>query len=103
MPNAIKKDTPTRKSTPKKDAPIKAESPAPARKSAPRKKAAIAAIAPAASDIQAAQQESPAAAIAHHEVAELAYYFWAQRGWQHGDALGDWLRAEQQLNARKAA
>ena len=34
------------------------------------------------------------------EIEQLAYQFWEQRGYQHGYALQDWLRAEQELRKR---
>src|SRR5262245_30621566 len=36
----------------------------------------------------------------HAEIALLAYSFWVSRGCQGGSPEEDWLRAEQQLNAR---
>jgi hypothetical protein len=33
-------------------------------------------------------------------IEQLAYQFWAQRGYQHGNSLQDWLRAEQELQER---
>ncbi len=33
----------------------------------------------------------------HHEIAELARKYWAERGHQHGQHEQDWLRAEQEL------
>jgi Protein of unknown function (DUF2934) len=33
----------------------------------------------------------------HHEIAQLAERYWAERGWQDGYAEQDWLRAEQEL------
>jgi len=36
-------------------------------------------------------------AYPHDEVAKLAYSFWEQRGYQHGNAVEDWLRAERQI------
>ena len=33
----------------------------------------------------------------HQEIALLALHYWAERGHQHGQALQDWLRAEQEL------
>jgi hypothetical protein len=33
-------------------------------------------------------------------IEQLAYQHWAQRGYQHGYALQDWLRAEQELQNR---
>jgi hypothetical protein len=40
---------------------------------------------------------SKPATVSREAIAQLAYCFWAQRGYQHGDALQDWLRAEQEL------
>jgi hypothetical protein len=31
------------------------------------------------------------------EIADLARKYWAERGWQDGQAEQDWLRAEQEL------
>ena len=33
-------------------------------------------------------------------IEQLAYQYWAQRGYQHGYAIQDWLRAEQELQNR---
>jgi hypothetical protein len=33
----------------------------------------------------------------HEEIAQLAQQYWAERGWQDGQAEQDWLRAEQEL------
>jgi hypothetical protein len=33
----------------------------------------------------------------HEEIAQLARQYWAERGWQDGQAEQDWLRAERQL------
>jgi Protein of unknown function (DUF2934) len=33
----------------------------------------------------------------HEEIARLAQQYWAERGWQEGQAEQDWLRAEQEL------
>jgi Protein of unknown function (DUF2934) len=33
----------------------------------------------------------------HEEIARLAERYWAERGWQDGQAEQDWLRAEQEL------
>ena len=37
---------------------------------------------------------------AHDAIERLAYQFWARGGYQHGYALQDWLRAEQELRGR---
>jgi hypothetical protein len=39
----------------------------------------------------------------YEAVAALAYTYWAGRGYQGGSAEEDWLRAEQELRARRAA
>ena len=31
------------------------------------------------------------------EIAKLAYFFWMERGQDHGDAVEDWLRAEREV------
>ena len=31
------------------------------------------------------------------QIAQLAHRFWAERGWHHGSAEQDWLRAEREL------
>lgn len=36
----------------------------------------------------------------HDEIARRAYALFQERGGQHGDDLGDWLRAEAELGAR---
>lgn len=33
----------------------------------------------------------------HDQIAALAHKFWAERGYTHGNAEHDWLRAEQEL------
>lgn len=33
----------------------------------------------------------------HEEIARLAQQYWAERGWQDGQAVQDWLRAEREL------
>jgi len=33
----------------------------------------------------------------HEEIARLAYSYWEARGWKHGSAEQDWLRAEREL------
>jgi len=34
------------------------------------------------------------------EIARLAHKYWAERGHQHGSAVQDWLRAEQELRGK---
>ena len=38
----------------------------------------------------------------HEKIAQLAHSYWVERGYAHGFAEQDWLRAEQQLKARAA-
>ncbi len=40
------------------------------------------------------------AAVSEEMIEHLAYRFWVQRGFQDGDALQNWLRAEQELRGR---
>jgi DUF2934 family protein len=44
--------------------------------------------------------DSPSRTVHHHEIAELAYYYWAERGFREGNPEEDWLRAEKTLSAR---
>jgi hypothetical protein len=37
----------------------------------------------------------------HHEIAQLAYSYWENRGYEHGFADEDWLRAERELRERR--
>ena len=37
------------------------------------------------------------ASLSRERIEQLAYEFWAQRGYHHGQALQDWLRAEREL------
>jgi Protein of unknown function (DUF2934) len=39
--------------------------------------------------------------ISHEEVSKLAYSYWIARGYTHGGAEQDWLRAEQELKAKR--
>jgi putative hemolysin len=68
----------------------------------------------AAPRVRAAKHRTPAAAVnspeesqpvlqetTHAEVAAKAYSYWESRGYQGGDALDDWFRAEDELG-RKA-
>ena len=34
------------------------------------------------------------------EIALLAYKYWEKRGYQHGQDLGDWLRAEKEIKKK---
>lgn len=39
-------------------------------------------------------------AIGHEDIAKLAHRYWAERGFAHGHAEQDWLRAEQELRGK---
>lgn len=41
--------------------------------------------------------DTPARAVHHREIAERAYYYWAERGFSDGSPEEDWLRAEEAL------
>jgi len=52
--------------------------------------------------IAAETQKALASRIAsHEEIAKLAHCYWAARGYAHGYSEQDWLRAEQELNAKR--
>jgi len=78
---------------------------APARRktvSKPRAKAA--ASSEPATVIESAETTSvslaaPLVAPSREAIAELAYSFWAARGYQGGSEVEDWLRAEHELRA----
>jgi hypothetical protein len=67
----------------KVEAPKKAKTAATPRKTA-TKKDNVVAISKPASDV----------------IEQLAYQYWEQRGYQHGYAIQDWLRAERELQER---
>ena len=35
--------------------------------------------------------------VTREKIQQVAYQYWAERGYPHGSALQDWLRAEQEL------
>ena len=45
----------------------------------------------------------PDPVVSHAEIAILAYSFWEARDGQGGSPEEDWLRAEQELKARRAS
>jgi hypothetical protein len=55
------------------------------------------------------ERENPAPEVAaaegpsREEIARLAYSYWEARGYQGGSAEEDWLRAEQELDARESS
>jgi hypothetical protein len=42
--------------------------------------------------------DTPARVARHQEIAERAYYYWAERGFRDGNPEEDWLRAEKALS-----
>jgi Protein of unknown function (DUF2934) len=46
---------------------------------------------------QTVAEQVTAMTPSHEEIARLAQQYWAERGWQEGQAEQDWLRAEQEL------
>lgn len=65
----------------------KAKAPAKPRKTTARKESAVAA--------------TPKATLpSHEEIQSLARHYWAQRGYQDGQAEQDWLRAEHELRQK---
>ena len=39
--------------------------------------------------------------IPHEEIARLAHSYWVARGYSHGSSVEDWLRAEEELRAKR--
>jgi hypothetical protein len=56
------------------------------------------------STIESPEEPAPADSavrLSQHEIANLAYEFWVDRGCPHGSADEDWLRAERELRKRQ--
>jgi hypothetical protein len=51
----------------------------------------------AAKKTQTVAEKVTATTPTHEEIARLAQQYWAERGWQDGQAEQDWLRAEREL------
>ena len=66
---------------------------------APAKPRATAAAAkkPAVAKKKTVAEQVTAMTPSHEEIARLAQQYWAERGWQEGQAEQDWLRAEREL------
>jgi len=52
---------------------------------------------PAAKKAEASTGIAIVKPVSREEVAALAHRFWAERGYQHGQHVDDWFRAEQEL------
>ena len=82
--------------------------PARARKHAPAQRTA-AAVEPSPSNDPTALTATQAdtapsnSGVTSEDIARLAYSYWEARGCQGGSSEEDWLRAEQELNAKLAA
>jgi ABC-type uncharacterized transport system auxiliary subunit len=74
------------------------KAPAKAKSEAAKPKAVVEKAKPAA----AAAKKSNVTSIgpSPEEIARLAHKYWAERGFQHGAAEQDWLRAERELHSR---
>ncbi len=77
-----------------------ATAPGPAKKAKTAEKAASA-IETAAIGPASTEQQAPAAKVppTHEQIAYRAYFYFVERGWQHGNDHQDWLRAERELSA----
>ena len=51
--------------------------------------------------IQSTTIEPTHAEVAKEDVAALAHSYWVERGYRHGSHDDDWIRAEQELKARR--
>ena len=110
MPKDPAQESRAPKSTPKKKTVAKPKVVATSVSAAPKRKSPADAFKPEASTLKPAAKtdnqnsnQIHVARVPHHEVAELAYNFWSQRGGQHGQDFSDWVRAEEHLKAQKAA
>jgi hypothetical protein len=72
----------------------KAKAPAKTKKAEAEKPAAKT---PAAAKAKASTGIAIVKPVSREEVAALAHRFWAERGYQHGQHVDDWFRAEQEL------
>ncbi len=79
----------------------------PLKKAAPRVKAAKHRTAPVstspAEESQPVARENAPAENTYETIAAVAYSYWESRGYQGGDALEDWFRAENELRQKTMA
>ena len=57
---------------------------------------------PGIESYEAIETEEDLSYPSHSEISELAYSYWEERGFEGGDPVNDWLRAEQELKKRYA-
>jgi hypothetical protein len=67
---------------------------------APKKTAAKTEVASAAAEVSI---PTTAAVVSQEAIAEQAYLYWEARGFQGGDSVSDWVRAEEELRQRAMA
>ena len=48
-------------------------------------------------EVHTAAAPAPARTVTHEEIARVAHSYWVARGYAHGSAEADWLRAEREL------
>jgi hypothetical protein len=51
--------------------------------------------------VSEAEVKSAPASVSYEEIAKLAHSYWAARGYAHGHAEEDWLRAERELTGKQ--
>lgn len=57
--------------------------------------------APAIKAMAASATQQTVQPVSHEDIAKLAHSYWAARGYTHGSAEADWLRAEQELRTKR--
>ena len=71
-----------------------------AKAEAPKKTTAAAKPRKTATKKESAVAISQPRVVSREMIEQVAYQFWAQSGYQHGHALEDWIKAEQELLGR---
>jgi hypothetical protein len=69
----------------------------------PARKVGLSAPTPAAATHSEQPRQVTVKQATHDDIAKLAHALWAARGFTHGSAEEDWLRAERQLKGIAAA
>lgn len=83
--------------------PASLESASPVPKPARRRKAMAATASAGAASTTAGTFPADFTPSERAEVERLAYFYWQERGCQHGSPDEDWYRAEQEVRRRRAA
>ena len=90
----------SKSSAPKTTEVVKTESPSHHHKlSAAPVAEALAAVSESSITSLNAGPAAPPRIITHQQIAELAHSYWISRGYVHGSAEEDWLRAERELTS----